>query len=479
MVTRFRSAAQLTGGGVLVWSLLGRLPNAMCPIGTLLLVTRNTDSVWRGSVVAGALAVGQAVGGPLVGRLADRRGQRSVGLVAAAVNTVAILALVAASEGGLDLAWQIGSAALIGLSVPLVGPLSRSRWVGLADGEAELTSSMLSLDGIVDEISFTTGPALVGVLATLASPAVGLLTAAALVGACATLFALHPTAAPGTTAPGTAGARGERAAHRRSGERLLSAPYVLLLAGMGLLGACFGSVQVGVTATTDALGQPGAAGLLYGFMGFTSAFAGIATAALPIRWGLPLRLRAGTVLLCSASVLLLFSGGGVTALAAAIGCLGVAVAPQMITMFGLVERTVPTARLGEAMAALVSAIILAQSAGTFLGGWFADHVGPTAPFRVTVASAAAALLLALLTATDRRYRRRSPARADVRSHADAGAGTPAARTAGAAEDAVRPVAGSTTKPKITPTPGADSRQDAEPTRPHREGIEQPAPSRRA
>ncbi|MFF2044940.1 MFS transporter [Kitasatospora sp. NPDC058170] len=402
VVGKFRAVARVTGGRVLLWSLLGRLPNAMCPIGTLLLVTRNTDSVWLGSLVAGALAVGQAVGGPLIGRLADRRGQRTVGLVAAAVNALAILALVGASEGGLPLVWQIAPAALIGLSVPLVGPLSRSRWVRLARGDGELTSSMLSLDGIVDEVSFTTGPAVVGVLATLASPAAGLLTAAALVGVCATLFALHPTAAPG--------AGGRRI---RSAERLLTTPYVLLLAGMALLGACFGSVQVGVTATTDALGRPGAAGVLYGFMGFTSAFAGIATAALPARWELPLRLRVGTVLLFSTSVLLLFSGGGIGVLAAAIGCLGVAVAPQMITMFGLVERTVPPARLGEAMAALVSAIILAQSAGTFLGGWSADHFAPTAPFRITVAAAAAALLLAGCTATDRRYRRRATARSEA------------------------------------------------------------------
>ncbi|MFI9326873.1 MFS transporter [Kitasatospora sp. NPDC052868] len=420
VVGGFRAVARVTGGRVLLWSLLGRLPNAMCPIGTLLLVTRNTDSVWLGSLVAGALAVGQAVGGPLIGRLADRRGQRTVGLVAAAVNALAILALVGASERDLPLGWQIAAAALIGLSVPLVGPLSRSRWVRLARGDGKLTSSMLSLDGIVDEVSFTTGPALVGVLATLASPAAGLLTAAALVGVCATLFALHPTAAPGAGAPGAgapgAGVPGATAPGTgapatggrriRSADRLLTTPYVLLLAGMALLGACFGSVQVGVTATTDALGQPGATGLLYGFMGFTSAFAGIATAALPARWELPLRLRVGTVLLFSTSVLLLFSGGGIGLLATAIGCLGVAVAPQMITMFGLVERTVPPTRLGEAMAALVSAIILAQSAGTFLGGWSADHFAPTAPFRITVAAAAAALLLAGCTATDRRYRRR-------------------------------------------------------------------------
>ncbi|MFI8461946.1 hypothetical protein [Kitasatospora sp. NPDC085464] len=68
-------AKQLTGGRVLLWSLLGRLPTAMSPIGTLLLVSRNTGSVWSGSLVAGALAGGQAIGGPVVGRLADRRGR--------------------------------------------------------------------------------------------------------------------------------------------------------------------------------------------------------------------------------------------------------------------------------------------------------------------------------------------------------------------------------------------------------------------
>ncbi|MFJ2577665.1 MFS transporter [Kitasatospora aureofaciens] len=417
VAVKFRTAAQLTGGRVLLWSLLGRLPNAMSPIGTLLLVSRNTGSVWCGSLVAGALAGGQAVGGPVVGRLADRRGQRTVGLVTALVNAVALVALVAASQRGLALGWQIAPAALIGLSVPLVGPLSRSRWVRLAAGEPELTSSMLSLDGIVDEVGFTAGPALVGLLATAASPAVGLLTAAVLSGVCASLFALHPTASPGVPK-----------SHARSAERLLSTPYVLLLAGMALLGACFGSVQVGITATTEALGRPGVAGLLYGFVGCTSSFAGIATTALPARWELPARLRAGTVLLFAASCVLLFADGSLVALTAAVGFLGVAVAPQMITMFGLVERTVPAARLGEAMAALVSALILAQSAGTFLGGWATDHFSPGAPFAVTSTAAATALLLAACTATDHRYRRRNaaplPAAADAPNHPH----EPAART---------------------------------------------------
>ncbi|MGW2250453.1 MFS transporter [Kitasatospora sp. NPDC001660] len=410
VVVNFRMAKQLTGGRVLLWSLLGRLPNAMSPIGTLLLVSRNTGSVWSGSLVAGALAGGQAIGGPIVGRLADRRGQRTVGAAAALVNAAALVALVATSERGLALGWQLAPAALTGLSVPLVGPLSRSRWVRLASGDPALTSAMLSLDGIVDEVGFTAGPALVGTLATTVSPAAGMLTAAALSGICASLFALHPTAAPGVPAPSHV--------QSQSAGRLLSTPYVLLMAGMALLGACFGSVQVGITATTEALGRPGAAGLLYGFLGCTSSLAGVATASLPARWGLPPRLRAGTALLFAASCVLLFADGSLAALTAAVGFLGVAVAPQMITMFGLVERTVPAARLGEAMAALVSALILAQSAGTFLSGWAADHFTPGAPFAVTSAAAATTLVLTACTATERRYRRRhTPPQAPVSAKA--------------------------------------------------------------
>ncbi|GAA2747851.1 MFS transporter [Kitasatospora cinereorecta] len=389
----FRTAVGLTGGRVLLWSLLGRLPAAMCPIGSLLLVTHESGSVWRGAAVAGVLAVGQGVGGPLVGRLADRRGQRPVGLAAAAVNTLAILALVAGSVLGLALPVQLPAAALIGVSVPLVGPLSRSRWVHLARGDRESTAAALSLDGTVDEISFTAGPAVIGLLAALANPAAGMLLAAALVGVCATLFALHPSASPGSPAAA------------RSTTGLVNPPFALLLGGMALLGVCFGSVQVGVTATTEHLGHPGAAGLLYGLIGGVSSFAGVATAALPARVGLPLRLKGGTVLLLAASLLLPFADT-MTALTVATGCLGAAVAPQMITMFGLAERTVPAERLGEAMAALVSSITLAQSAGTLAAGWAADHHGPAAPFLVTCTAAALALLLALTTATERRYRRR-------------------------------------------------------------------------
>ncbi|SEM03174.1 MFS transporter [Streptacidiphilus jiangxiensis] len=411
VMEKCRSAVELTGGRVLTWSLLGRLPAAMAPIGTLLMASQQTGSVWRGSAVTGALALGQAVGGPVAGRSADRHGQRRVGLPLAVVNAVALLALVAASHWSSPLGWQLLPAALAGLSTPAVGPLARSRWLHLAAGRSGPASAALWLDGLIDELTFTTGPALVGLLAALVAPAAAMLLAAALVGSCGTLFALHPSAPPGSDArrapaPSTvAGASVDRSDRRE--DRLLAAPYALLLATMALLGVAFGSIQVGVTSTTEQLGRPGAAGLIYALMGGASACAGVAVAALPARFGLPARLRAGTVLLLVAALLLPLLCGTLAGLALAVGCVGLAVAPQMITVFGLVERTVPESRLGEAMAGLVSGITLAQSLGTAVAGWAAAAAGPSAPFAVTCAAALAALLLALSTATERRYLSRS------------------------------------------------------------------------
>ena len=59
-------------------SILARLPLAMLSIGWLVHVEHLTGSFATAGAVAGTLAVAQGVGGPLLGRLADRRGQTAV-----------------------------------------------------------------------------------------------------------------------------------------------------------------------------------------------------------------------------------------------------------------------------------------------------------------------------------------------------------------------------------------------------------------
>src|SRR4051812_19029651 len=59
---------------MLLCALVGRLPEAMVPLGLLLLCRHEGGSYATAGAVAGAFAVGAAVGGPLLGRVIDRAG---------------------------------------------------------------------------------------------------------------------------------------------------------------------------------------------------------------------------------------------------------------------------------------------------------------------------------------------------------------------------------------------------------------------
>lgn len=401
MALPFREVVALTGPALPAVSLLGRLPAAMCPIGSLLLVNDRSGSISTAGLVAGALALGQALGGPLVGRLADRRGQRPVGLAAALANASAIALLVALSDGAAPVLAVVAFAA--GLSVPQVGPLARSRLIALSRGRPRVTAAALSFDGTIDETGFVTGPALVGVLAA-ADPAAGLLLAASLGAVFGTLFALHPSARPGRPAPAPAPVPGRG---RTARSPLLSPAICLLVAGMALQGTVFGAIQTGVTDLTESLGRPDAAGLVYALMGVPSALVGLLMTVRPARTGPRLRLRLVTAAQCAVALPLL-AVDGLGTLSLAVTVLGLTYAPNIITMFALTERVAPPERMAEAMALLGSGIILGTSAGAMASGPIAETAGHAGAFALSCAAAGTSALIALLTASARRYPEPAP-----------------------------------------------------------------------
>ncbi|MFB6551715.1 MFS transporter, partial [Streptomyces sp. NPDC056405] len=389
----YREVVGLTGPLLPVVSFLGRLPTATIQFGSLLLVARTSGSLAVAGLTGGALAVGQVACGPLVGRLADRHGQRTVVLVFALVNAVAIAALVAGAlaEVPTPLLVLLGVAA--GASVPLIGPLARTRLVALARraGAPEPTvGAALSFESTLDEVSFVLGPALVGLAAVLAHPAYALTGAAVLVAVCGTAFALHPTAR--ASAPPAAEAKGTPAGPRAR-PRMPRAVHALL-ASLALQGAMFGACQAGITALTERLGQPEQAGLVYAAMGVMSAIAGLAMAVVPARVGLRTRWRAATATACALSLPLLWTDS-LTGLYVVVTVLGIAYAPHLITVFALTERTVPRARLAEAMAFATSAIVGGQALAVAVTGRLAESHGPAAAFAAASLTAALACVIAL------------------------------------------------------------------------------------
>ncbi|WP_327306593.1 MFS transporter [Streptomyces sp. NBC_01298] len=384
----FRGVFALGGPALPVYGFLARLPAALCPIGTLLLINER-DGIGDAGTIAAALWLGQALGGPVIGRLADRRGHRPVLLIACVANAAVLLALVSAVLGGLPLAARIALAVAAGLTAAQVGPLARARWARLAGEDKALVGAALSFDTTLDEVGFMVGPALAGILAVTVHPASALVLAAALGLVFGTLFALHPTA-PG---PMRQDPMGQVGAAARGDVRLWSPGLALLFLVAVLQGAAWSGANTGVNALAVAVGSPGAAGLVWAAMAVTSSVAGFVTVARPGSASLTVRLRR-TIAAQALLTLPLLAVSGLWGAAFAVAGIGLAVAPHLIALFGLVERAGPARRMGEAMTLAGSGLIVGQALAAAASGPLAAAYGYRAAFAVSCAAAAASAVLA-------------------------------------------------------------------------------------
>ncbi|HST80216.1 MAG TPA: MFS transporter [Kineosporiaceae bacterium] len=364
---------------------LARLPYAMLPLGTLLLIQAATGSYTFAGVAAGSLSLAMALGGLVVGRLAERFGPRPVGALAAILNAGAIIGLIAATQVG-RVAMLI-AAILIGLVQPQVGPLVRAHWSHVARSTAEpaeFMSTALSYEAAVEETSFIVGPALVGGLAavhTEIEAAAALAAGAALLVLAAAPFALlyHGRAAR----PGSPGA--VRAP-------LPAVRLALLVVAMVLMGAIFGALQIAISAAAKESGHPGAAGLLYAELGIGSAVAGVAYAWLSPRWGLHARYLTFAAALWVGMVTLALNGT-LLPLPVAAALAGVTIAPYMISIYALTERLAP-ARVATAMTVLCAGGPVGTAIGQALAGVLTQEYGQRAAFALPPVIATLAVLLA-------------------------------------------------------------------------------------
>ncbi|MGW6271004.1 MFS transporter [Streptomyces sp. NPDC055060] len=392
LLDTYREVIGHTGALLPVISFLGRLPVAMIQFGSVLLVTETSGSLATGGVVACALALGQVTMGPLVGRLADRRGQRAVVLGFSLLNAVAIAVYTLGALLKLPTPALVVLAVLAGASIPGIGPLARARAVPLvrrAGGDDRLVDTVLSLESTMDELSFVLGPAVVGLAAVAGHPAYAFGAAALLVAVCGSGFALHPTGRTARTAPVPG-----RAARARGGRERLPRQVVVVRVGLVFVGVLLGACGAGITARTEELGQPGQAGLVYAAMGVMSAVVGLSMAALPERFGLHARWRVATAAAALLSLPLVWTDG-LLALYLVVTVFGAVYAPNLITGFALTERSCPPGRLAEGMTFAASAFVGGQAVTLAVAGRLAESHGPGAAFALGSVAAVVAFLVAL------------------------------------------------------------------------------------
>jgi predicted MFS family arabinose efflux permease len=349
---------------LLLTSIAARLPLATFSLGLLVHVEHLTGSYAAAGVVAGALAVAQGAGAPLLGRLVDRRGQTAV-LLGSALVAGAALAGVAAVPAGAPLPLLIVLAALIGVATPPVGACMRTLIPVLVPG-SERQRRAYAVDAAATELTWVAGPPLVLTVGVLAGTGAALSAAGAVLVAGTVLFALSPA---------SRGWRPEPAGPARRGGALASPAMrvlVLVLAGAGVV---FGATEVGVTAAAGSR-----AGLLLGLWGAGSLAGGV----LAARLGGGAAAGRGFTLLLGLLGLghLVLVGAAVhpIAFAAGITLAGSLIAPVLASTYAMVDGAAPAGTATEAFAWLATATAVGSAVGAAAGGSLVDTAGPASAF---------------------------------------------------------------------------------------------------
>ncbi|MEA2424473.1 MAG: hypothetical protein QOH13_883 [Thermoleophilaceae bacterium] len=364
-VWRLPGAPTLVVAGV-----LGRLSTGMAPLALVLLVAQATGAYALAGTATALFGIANAVGGPALGRLADRHGPTPVLLAAAVAYPVATVAVLVTASIGAPAWVLLASSALLGLVLPPLTATLRSVWTDLTNGaRVAYRSPALALETTVFEVVFVVGPMLVGLFAALWSPSAALAAAGALTCGGTVTVALGRA---------TRGSRPHPDRPRTQGLGPLRAPGLpMLLTVTGLTTFAFGVVGVTVPAFAAAHlagDSSGSAGVLLSLWGVGSVTGGLwfgtrhFTAPLPTQWAV-------TLSLLSVGMGLLTVAWSIPALTVAMLLSGLTLAPSLTVENALVARIAPAGMVNEAYTWLVTVAVALAALGSSAAGLIVDQPG--------------------------------------------------------------------------------------------------------
>lgn len=370
--------------GLLVSSVLARMPLGMNSLAILLFMRARTGSFLQAGIGVGAYTIANAITAPIQGRLLDRLRHRRVLLCAAAAETALLVALVLVADAGGGSASLIVIAALAGAVMPPVSASVRALWPQVVGGAGELESAY-ALDATTQEVIWTLGPVIVGACTAIASASVAIVLCAAICAVGTTLFtgmpSLRRAQAPAERAPAAGGAI------RSHGLRAL-------FVSVCLLGVTIGALEVGLPALALHLKASSTAGVLLAMLSVGSMAGGLLYGTRGWRLSLPVRHEAllGAAALLTAPLLL---AGSLPAAIVLTMLAGTACAPALSCQYALVESLAPAGTASEAFNWHTAALVAGIAAGTAVGGALVEGVGVRAAFVLACGAVAVGAALAL------------------------------------------------------------------------------------
>lgn len=363
--------------------LLARMPMGMVPLSLLLVIRESGSGFAVAGAVSGSYFVAAAAGAPVAGRLVDRRGSAQILLLRAVLVPALLLAVCGLALIEAPAVAIAVSAALAGVLLPPVGASLRSLWPRILTGR-ELLASAYALEASLQEIVFVVGPALVALLAALASPVVPLAVAAVSCGVGTAVFALTPAVRAW---------RPEEERHKTGILGALESPGVRTIVLFGTsCGLAFGGTEVGMPAFADAHGAVELGGIPLALFAGGSLVGGLVAGTRTS--GHPLRLLRLSSLLLVVGLALPLLGTSIWTLSLLAFAAGLPIAPAFTAAFGLIDHVAKRGTVAESFAWIGTSLGTGIAGGTAAAGALVDHAGARAAFAFGVGGAILAATLA-------------------------------------------------------------------------------------
>jgi MFS family permease len=347
---------------------LASLPIGMLGLAVLLLVENRRGGFTGAGGIVALLGLGTGLGIAAQGRLMDRVGPPRVLLTAAAVQSLALLGLVAALHADAPY-WLAATAAfLAGLGEPQVGGCLRALWPNLIPQHQRLAAAALS--SIIFELPVLAGPLVLTAALLVVRPELAVLLAGAFFLGGATILGASRAARMWIPRPGVRGA--------------LVGGRVLIVAAMQ--GGVAGLLQVSCAAVTTRW-----AGLLYATLSVGSL---LGTFVYGLR-GWPGSVLRQVSVLTGVLTLMLVAAAfarSVVVLGMCVLVVGLVLGPVAVCCFVEAERSAPPGAAVTAFTTVTAVGLAAAAGGTALAGRLADTSGPAAALLTAAALAATATL---------------------------------------------------------------------------------------
>jgi MFS family permease len=379
---RYRALFALPGfTRLLASSISGRLPIGMSALAILLLTREATHSFAVAGLASGAFAVSEAVASPIAGILIDRFGTRVL-IPSSVAQAGFLVALVLVAHWHASAAVLIAMAAGVGGFMPPVTACTRTLLPRVTP-DRDTREAAYALDATAQEIVWTAGPLVVGVLAAAVSPALSVLVIAAVTLTGSFLFATAPAA----RLLGGGPVSGAGSVH------VLGTPALrVLLAAGAFIGLGMGMLEVAIPALAIHNGSHAASGLLLSAWSIGSMAGGVFYGARTWQGGQVRRFALLLLGLALTQAPLMLAWSLASAFPLAL-LAGVCAAPAFSCLYSLIGEHAPGDAVATAFTWNTAAVVGGVAGGSALGGVIVSHVAISAAFALGSSFGVAAALV--------------------------------------------------------------------------------------